>query len=333
MSVQLSIPTISHPPCPIENVYNSINPLDLLILATDIEESIHDIRIKQEYSTYKAEFLTVRKQILSKTFAYTCRVHSNQKFINEIINILRTLPPILNLTQTKPIIPIFHEILTKSTDSAEIKKFIRKANYDFIGYHCNHEHMNQQCDQIIKNTSDLHKHQDFVNYMDCMNTIISNAHRIIHADKLDIEFKWDEDYTLQYCNFTKVSESIVHLNAKITEYNSKTNHECSKCESAQRKYNYVLREIAQMRGDHDDYIRIRTETQNNPHGMVNHSEIVAFMNKHFSMMDSIPLKEVKQRWKLETGNTVNQSEFKLILENTGIFKIVNRGNIFHAVRK
>ncbi len=45
----------------------------------------------------------------------------------------------------------------------------------------------------------------------------------------------------------QVKNAILHLNAEITEINSKTNKRCSKCEAAERKYTYCVQEIQRMR--------------------------------------------------------------------------------------
>ena len=41
--------------------------------------------------------------------------------------------------------PVFEQIEELKTDSVEIKKFIRKVNYDMIGYNCNHDIYQMPC--------------------------------------------------------------------------------------------------------------------------------------------------------------------------------------------
>ena len=42
-------------------------------------------------------------------------------------------------------IPVFQQIMELKTDSSEIKKFIRKVNYDMIGYYCIHDTYQISC--------------------------------------------------------------------------------------------------------------------------------------------------------------------------------------------
>ena len=42
-------------------------------------------------------------------------------------------------------VPIFEQIEELKTDSADIKKYIRKVNYDMIGYYCDHDIYQMSC--------------------------------------------------------------------------------------------------------------------------------------------------------------------------------------------
>ena len=59
---------------------------------------------------------------------YICVNPNNTKIIMDAFNIVKQLPPITEVIKRKPEIPVFEPIQILKTDSAEIKKFIRKVN-------------------------------------------------------------------------------------------------------------------------------------------------------------------------------------------------------------
>lgn len=236
---------------------------------------------------------------------------------------MRQLPPLIDFVQVKPILSTFDEIPELPSDSAPIRKFIRKANWDFIGYHCDHRIMNQQCDHVIKNISDLHKHEDFETYTTFIRSTAIYISDVIDLDRTDE--RYDEscssysDYPATY-TVSKVVAALLHLNAKITEYNSKTTCNCSRCESTSRKYEYALKIINNMRSEYASSMPTSIDPSSHP--------LLPFMDRVFgSRTDKFKLSEAVTLYKTETGITINQSEFELILVSSGVWKVTNSHNV------
>ena len=88
---------------------------------------------------YQKTMAELKEDVLTGNVYYELKVEKNLQYIEKINDILQILPKIVDFVKVKPVIPEFDEIEVLKTDSHEIKKFIRKANYDFLGFHCNHK--------------------------------------------------------------------------------------------------------------------------------------------------------------------------------------------------
>lgn len=95
--------------------------------------------------------MTIKNDLLSNNYdpiKYKLNIETNTNLIHDIFMIFQSMPKLNDITQTIPEVPIFDQIEELKTDSAEIKKFIRKVNYDMIGYHCNHNSINEKCNKV-----------------------------------------------------------------------------------------------------------------------------------------------------------------------------------------
>ena len=66
---------------------------------------------------------------------YIMKLEQDTKLIQDLFEMYSQLPKILDITQSKPDIPIFNRIDVLKSDSTEIKKFIRKVNSEMIGFY------------------------------------------------------------------------------------------------------------------------------------------------------------------------------------------------------
>ena len=274
---------------------------------------------------------------------YECKSPYNTKLIKDIFDIVKQLPPIATITKSKPEIPVFDEIEVYKSDSAEIKKFIRKINVKMLGYSCNHKTIDEKCDKVIKNITDLMNGKEYRCYEHFIDKGVSCIMDIL---------RWTENEELAFCRYgipnkhqdegntlllyadyeiKEVVEAIVMLNGKIAGSNSQTNKRCSKCEAAVRLYNYSVKEVARMREELAEQKAIDAKYEATP-GEEKY-DIKQFLSENYPTINRFPLKDVKDRYKATFKLSISMDELQQRIEGTGLFAVTNVHNVRYVTRK
>lgn len=300
------------------------NP-SLMIIGT--EQIIEKYNSDSNYGHLK-EWYVKRSQIkydlFNKSLDTRCSRERNTKCIEDVVNVFNSIPSLLSFSRSKPSVPEFDEILVEPTDSAEIKKFIRKVNYEMLGYHCNHKVMNEQCDQVFKNISDLYHSKEYVEYESFIDRLSKLIYHIRSKDSYDKDFHGGEiNYIPLTHEIKHIIDNVIKMNGSITSYNAKTNPECSRCKSTLRKYEYSLREIERMRSEMKQLISKPAESK---------YDINEFLMKNYQTVDRVPLRDVKERYKQEFNVSLKFSDLIEKIESTKLFKITNVHNIKYMNR-
>ncbi|KAK8898125.1 hypothetical protein M9Y10_000395 [Tritrichomonas musculus] len=298
---------------------NSLNPIEY-IFYTDIITNNEDILVQEKQNDILKDLLLNQYDAVK----YDVELEYNNQFIKDVFTLVNKLPKLLQISQTKPIEPIFDEIEVLKTDSVEIKKFIRKVNYDMIGYNCNHNAINEKCDKVFINVNDLIESDEYKEYCNfikrCMLEIYTNIKWYEHEKKTFTSKcnRW------QYSNIegvrrelSNIKSIIFKLNAKITEINSKTNKRCSRCEAKQRLYDYSLREIDRMRNEQQEQEEINRKYDETDY------DIETFMKDNYPTIERFLLKDVQQKYHKVFGIKLTFAELTEKLESTKKWKITN----------
>ncbi|KAK8881102.1 hypothetical protein M9Y10_003830 [Tritrichomonas musculus] len=301
------------------NQTNSLNPIEY-IFYTDIITNNEDILVQEKQNDILKDLLLNEYDAVK----YDVELEHNNQFIKDVFTLVNKLPKLLQISQTKPIEPIFDEIEVLKTDSVEIKKFIRKVNYDMIGYNCNHNAINEKCDKVFINVNDLIESDEYKEYCNfikrCMLEIYTNIKWYEHEKKTytSKSNRW------QYSNIegvrrelSNIKSVIFKLNAKITEINSKTNKRCSRCEAKQRLYDYSLREIERMRNEQQEQEEINRKYDESDY------DIETFMKDNYPTIERFLLKDVQQKYNKVFGIKLTFAELTEKLESTKKWKITN----------
>ncbi|EAX93364.1 hypothetical protein TVAG_406280 [Trichomonas vaginalis G3] len=225
------------------------------------------------------------------------------------------LPKLPEIQQQKLTIPEFDEIEVKATDSVEIKKFIRKVNYEFLGFHCNHKVMDKDCDMLYKNISDIYKSGEFKTYDNFVSLAAKCVWQIRDKDRRGKV--WHEQIKPTASDLKKTIDALVVLAGKVSEYNAKMNPQCSKCKAAMRKYNYSVKEIERMRNDYAD---LKKEAEK---PVEDKMDMLAFLNKNYPTADDFLLSDVKKKYKETFGIVKTFDVLKEEIEATKLFRISN----------
>ena len=262
---------------------------------------------------YEFKISKVIEQIFSNDFNIDIHVMQNHKYLQQILKILSNIPQLQEINKHRVVIPDFEEIEVMKTDSAEIKKFIRKANYDFLGFHCNHKTIDKNYEKFDALIADIYSSPEFVEYRRIYREIGGFIHKITEFDNdSDAHYVEDTEY-----NAKKLVELIIKINSKIISANSTLIKECSKCKATVKKYNYVIKEVQRMREEYNEQLMPAVDNQ----PAESTYSILQFLNDEFPTVDRFPLSDVKSRYKQKFGLSLTQQEMKTKIEETNIFTV------------
>ena len=265
---------------------------------------------------------------------YDVKFEHNNKYIKDVFEMISSLPKLMPISQSKPTESMFDEIEVKQTDSAEIKKFLRKMNVQFIGYYCDHNAMNEKCDKIVMSTSDLLETKEFKEYKAFVERYASCIYDALTYYWYDMENNNMHDSMrskinelhVDYSTLMKIRCCISKINAKIFTINSTSNKRCSKCEAKQKLYEYTLREVKRMREEQEEQEMIDRKFDESDYDMEK------FMQNNYPSIDRFMLKDVQQRYAKVFGLKVTLTELQKKIEQTGKWKVTNVHNIQYVNR-
>ncbi|EAX84235.1 hypothetical protein TVAG_455250 [Trichomonas vaginalis G3] len=274
--------------------------------------------------TFETEIQRIKQELLTSNLDCSAKDETNEEYLYEMQDIIDHLPKLPEIQQQKLTIPEFDEIEVKATDSVEIKKFIRKVNYEFLGFHCNHKVMDKDCDMVYKNISDIYKSGEFKTYDNFVSLAAKCVWQIRDKDRRDKV--WHEQIKPTASDLKKTIDALVVLAGKVSEYNAKMNPQCSKCKAAIRKYNYSVKEIERMRNDYAD---LKKEAEKPVEDKMN---MLEFLNKNYPTADDFLLSDVKKKYKETFGIVKTFDVLKEEIEATKLFRVSRIHNVYHVKR-
>ncbi|EAY22611.1 hypothetical protein TVAG_036370 [Trichomonas vaginalis G3] len=274
--------------------------------------------------TFETEMLKIKQELLAGNLDCNAKDETNGQELYEIQDIVDHLPKLPEVQQQKLTIPEFDEIEVKVTDSAEIKKFIRKVNCEFLGFHYNHKVMDKDCDMVYKNISDIYKSEEFKIYDNFLTLCAKCVWEIRDKDRRGKV--WHEQIKPTASELKKAIDALVILAGKVSEYNTKMNPQCSKCKAAVRKYNYSVKEIERMRNNYAD---LKREAEKPAEDKMN---MLEFLNKNYPTADDFLLSDVKKKYKETFGLVKTFDILTAEIEATKLFKISNIHRVYHVKR-
>ena len=293
----------------------SVNPLQMLVAR------MTTLPNDEVYSFQRVVYETTI-ELLNSTLDTHANIEHNHDVLVLVQDIVDRLPKIVEVTKNKLTVPVFDEIEVLDNDTQEIKKFIRKANYEFTGYYCNHKVSDEKCDKFASNTIsilDMDEYKRYQQFLDDMSKLVAKIRW--HDERMHKSF--DERCDLpQPSKIEKIVNCVTTINGKIMEYNATMNPHCSRCEAYLRKYNYVLKEVARMRKE-EQIVQQRREELLTTDVKQKPATIPEFINEHFNGIDRFKLSEVKESYKKLYGITKTLQQIKDEIESMGGYKVSN----------
>ncbi|EAX79472.1 hypothetical protein TVAG_116570 [Trichomonas vaginalis G3] len=274
--------------------------------------------------TFETKIQKIKQELLTSNLDCSAKDETNEQYLYEMQDIIDHLPKLPEIQQQKLTIPEFDEIEVKTTDSVEIKKFIRKVNYEFLGFHCTIKVMDKDCDMVYKNVSDIYKSEEFKTYDNFVSLVAECVWEIRDKDRRGKV--WNEQLRPAMFEMKRAIDALVVLAGQISMYNAKMNPQCSKCKAAMRKYNYSVKEIERMRNDYAD---LKKEVEKPAEDKM---DMLAFLNKNYPTADDFLLSDVKKKYKETFGIVKTFDVLKEEIEATKLFKVMNHRNIYHVKR-
>ncbi|EAX85060.1 hypothetical protein TVAG_310510 [Trichomonas vaginalis G3] len=274
--------------------------------------------------TFETEIQKIKQELLTSNLDCSAKDETNEQYLYEMQDLIDHLPKLPEIQQQKLTIPEFDEIEVKPTDSVEIKKFIRKVNYEFLGFHCNHKVMDKDCDMVYKNVSDIYKSEEFKTYDNFVSLVAECVWQIRDKDRRGKV--WNKQIRPAMFEMKRAIDALVVLAGFISMYNAKMNPQCSKCKAAMRRYNYSVKEIERMRNDYAD---LKKEAEK---PVENKMDMLEFLNKNYPTAEDFLLSDVKKKYKETFGIVKTFDVLKEEIEATKLFKVMNHRNIYHVKR-
>ncbi|EAX87094.1 hypothetical protein TVAG_480820 [Trichomonas vaginalis G3] len=274
--------------------------------------------------TFETEIQKIKQELLTSNLDCSAKDETNEQYLYEMQDLIDHLPKLPEIQQQKLTIPEFDEIEVKATDSVEIKKFIRKVNYEFLGFHCNHKVMDKDCDMVYKNISDIYKSGEFKTYDNFVSLVAECVWQIRDKDRRGKV--WNEQIKPAAFALKKTIDALVVLAGFISMYNAKMNPQCSKCKAAIRKYNYSVKEIERMRNDYAD---LKKEAEKPAEDKMN---MLEFLNKNYPTAEDFLLSDVKKKYKETFGIVKTFDVLKEEIEATKLFRVSRIHNVYHVKR-
>ncbi|KAI5552679.1 organellar and viral DNA polymerase type B, partial [Trichomonas vaginalis G3] len=274
--------------------------------------------------TFETKIQKIKQELLTSNLDCSAKDETNEQYLYEMQDIIDHLPKLPEIQHQKLTIPEFDEIEVKATDSVEIKKFIRKVNYEFLGFHCNHKVMDKDCDMVYKNISDIYKSEEFKTYDNFVSLVAECVWQIRDKDRRGKV--WNEQIRPAMFEMKRAIDALVVLAGKVSEYNAKMNPQCSKCKAAMRKYNYSVKEIERMRNDYAD---LKKEAEKPAEDKM---DMLAFLNKNYPTAEDFLLSDVKKKYKETFGIVKTFDVLTEEIEATKLFRVMNHRNIYHVKR-
>ncbi|EAX72300.1 hypothetical protein TVAG_288310 [Trichomonas vaginalis G3] len=274
--------------------------------------------------TFETEIQKIKQELLTSNLDCSAKDETNEQYLYEMQDLIDHLPILPEIQQQKLTIPEFDEIEVKATDSVEIKKFIRKVNYEFLGFHCNHKVMDKDCDMVYKNVSDIYKSEEFKTYDNFVSLVAECVWQIRDKDRRGKV--WNKQIRPAMFEMKRAIDALVVLAGFISMYNAKMNPQCSKCKAAMRKYNYSVKEIERMRNDYAD---LKKEAEKPAEDKM---DMLEFLNKNYPTADDFLLSDVKKKYKETFGIVKTFDVLKEEIEATKLFKVSRIHNVYHVKR-
>ncbi|EAX81201.1 hypothetical protein TVAG_298470 [Trichomonas vaginalis G3] len=274
--------------------------------------------------TFETEIQKIKQELLTSNLDCSAKDETKEQYLYEMEDLIDHLPKLPEIQQQKLTIPEFDEIEVKATDSVEIKKFIRKVNYEFLGFHCNHKVMDKDCDMVYKNISDIYKSGEFKTYDNFVSLVAKRVWQIKDKDRRGKV--WNEQIKPAAFELKKTIDALVVLAGFISMYNAKTMPQCSKCKAAIRKYNYSVKEIERMRNDYAD---LKKEAEKPAEDKM---DMLTFLNKNYPTAEDFLLSDVKKKYEETFGIVKTFDVLKEEIEATKLFRISNIHRTIHVKR-
>lgn len=287
---------LSKIPCAIEGVNCIVDPDKCYDIHGNRMEPTVNISCEKELNTKRRILHDLLTDEYDSEF-YDFKLKKNNKYVKDIFTMFSKIPKIIPKSQTKPSEPVFDEIPVRKTDGVKLTDFLRKMNADLIGYSCNHNTLEDKCNKVFKSTEDLLKDEKFLEYKDFVERYVDIIYGIFNYYWRDIENENLQrqnvvaDFTINFKEKLKITNTILKLNLEITDINSMSNKRYSRCEAKQRLYEYTLREVQRMREEQEEMIDRKFDESD--------YDMDKFMQNNYPTVERLLLKDIQRRYAKE----------------------------------
>ena len=309
------------------NSQSAFNGLELMKLNNvHIENKTGDV--SESFNNTIKEY---KNKLIDKQYPVDVELERNQEFLDQIMEYAVKIPcidaPVLDI-DVEPL--EFPEIQYEREDSQEIRNMIRKINLKTQTFTCDHSKFETKAITYQADALELRNNKELKKEIDGFYTELAKlVWKIKEKDRQGKNFK-DYNFIIS-SNVNKIIEAACNFSAKVLKFNAKyVSLKCVKCEKLKKEYEYVCRQIEQLRQEQRE-IKEEQIRKLQQEVMTGSSDIEEFMEQYFPGVGRLKLMDVVKMWKIVNGKT-KQEEMKAKLEETGQWRITNVHRIFWATR-
>lgn len=229
--------------------------------------------------------------------------------------LLSSVIPLYTINPIKLTIPIIDKINIEETDTADIKKMIRKLNIQTQSFTCDHTKHDKKYDNVLSEVGKIYLSKEMREIEEFNKHFTSCLLNIENKDKYN---KVSPEYNDRYSasDFEKHNRNIIAVNNRLIELDSYFKSlSCAKCDHIVKLHKITLETIEEMR--EENALRLRKSEQMKEDVAEDKYSVEKFMLKQYPNLVRLPLTDISNRYKELFGIKKTQAALKDELTNLG----------------
>ena len=297
----------------------SIARLNNIKIENKIDDGAND------YSNTIKDF---KDKLMKLEMPVSVTLESNQQYLDQILEFAKCIPTVNFPSLTIDVsVKTFPKIEIQKDDSAEIRALIRKMNRKTQTFCCDHSQLERKAITYNADALKLRKRPELKIIDDFYKLLAEYCWRIKAKDSRNKEFS---EFHITMSDIDKIIEASMNFSAEVLNFNAKYHGlNCSKCEKLQKEFEYFCEDIEDRRKEAEERLqeeikRIQDEVDDDP------EDINSFVDQYFPNKSRIPVMSIVKMWKTVKKRMIRQDEIKMMLEDTGLWKVTNVHNKYFA---
>ena len=277
-----------------------------------------------DYSNTIKDF---KDKLMNSEMPVSVTLERNQQYLDQILEFAKCIPTVNFPSLTIDVsVRRFDKIEIQKDDSNEIKALIRKMNRKTQTFCCDHSTLERKAITYNADALKLRKRSELKIIDDFYKLLAEYCWRIKAKDSRGKEFS---EFHITMADVDKVIEASMNFSAEVLNFNAKYHAlNCTKCEKLQKEFEYFCKDLEDRRKEAEEQLQEEIKRiQDEVEGV---EDISGFVDQYFPSKSRIPVMSIVKMYKAVKKQMIRQDEIKMMLEDTGLWKITNVHNKYFA---